>query len=112
PASNTAAADAAEAAALVAEVAALAAEVAAAVALAAADVAALDVESSEELPAADRKKIEEQFSKLLGKKVEAHYSIQSQLLGGLRVTAAGRTYDGTLSGWLEKMEEKIMGGHL
>lgn len=81
-------------------------------ALAAADVAALDVESSEELPAADRKKIEEQFSKLLGKKVEAHYSIQSQLLGGLRVTAAGRTYDGTLSGWLEKMEEKIMGGHL
>lgn len=81
-------------------------------ALEAADVASLEVESSQELKADERKKVEEQFAKILGKKVEAKYSLDPTLLGGLRVTAAGRTYDGTLSGWLEKMEEKLMGGHL
>lgn len=77
-----------------------------------AEVIALDVESSEELKADERKKVEEQFAKILGKKVEAKYSLDPSLLGGLRVTAAGRTYDGTLSGWLEKIEETLMGGHL
>jgi F-type H+-transporting ATPase subunit delta len=81
-------------------------------ALEAAEIASLEVESSEELKADDRKKVEDQFAKILGKKVEAKYSLDPTLLGGLRVTAAGRTYDGTLSGWLEKMEEKLMGGHL
>lgn len=80
--------------------------------LEAADVASLEVESSVELSSDERKKVEEQFAKILGKKVEAKYSVAPDLLGGLRVTAAGRTYDGTLSGWLEKMEEKLMGGHL
>ena len=77
-----------------------------------ADIAQLEVESSSELKAEDRTNIEAQFTKVLGKKVEAKYSLDPNLLGGLRVTAAGRTYDGTLSGWLEKMEEKLMGGHL
>lgn len=77
-----------------------------------ADIAQLEVESSSELKAEDQKKIEDQFAKVLGKKVEAKYSLDPNLLGGLRVTAAGRTYDGTLSGWLETMEEKLMGGHL
>ena len=81
-------------------------------ALEAADVAALEVESSVELSAEDRKKVEDRFSKILGKKVEARYGLDPSLLGGLRVTAAGRTYDGTLSGWLENMEEKLMGGYL
>lgn len=80
--------------------------------LEAADVASLEVDSSSELGAEDKSKIEAQFSKILGKKVEAKYNLDPSLLGGLRVTAAGRTYDGTLSGWLEKMEEKLMGGHL
>jgi len=80
--------------------------------LEAADIASLEVESPVELKPEERKKVEDQFTKILGKKVEAKYSLDPNLLGGLRVTAAGRTYDGTLSGWLEKMEEKLMGGHL
>lgn len=75
-------------------------------------VAALEVESPEELHDADKKKIEEKFSKILGKKVEAQYRTDKNLLGGLRVTAGGRTYNGTLSGWLENIEEKLMGGYL
>ncbi len=78
----------------------------------AADIAALEVESATEIRAEDKKKIEEKFSKILGKKVEARYQLTPNLMGGLRVTAAGRTYDGTLSGWLETMEEKLMGGYL
>ncbi|MFM8270435.1 MAG: ATP synthase F1 subunit delta [Pseudomonadota bacterium] len=81
-------------------------------ALEAADVAALEVESAAELKADERKKVEDQFKKILGKEVEASYSLNPNLMGGLRVTAAGRTYDGSLSGWLETMEENLMGGHL
>ncbi|NBX93838.1 MAG: ATP synthase F1 subunit delta [Proteobacteria bacterium] len=80
--------------------------------LEAAEIAPLFVEAPVELSAAEKKQVEEKFSKILGKKVEAHYVLEPTLLGGLRVTAAGRTYDGTLSGWLENMEEKLIGGRI
>jgi len=80
--------------------------------LEAAEVAALEVESPETLSDSDKKKIEEKFTKILGKKVEARYRTDQTLLGGLRVTTGGRTYNGTLSGWLENIEEKLMGGYL
>lgn len=46
----------------------------------------------------DRKQIELKFEKLLGKKVEATYETNPHLVGGLRVVAGGRTYDGSLAG--------------
>lgn len=80
--------------------------------LEAAEIAPLKVEASVELSAAEKKQVEEKFTKILGKKVEANYVLEPTLLGGLRVTAAGRTYDGTLSGWLENMEEQLIGGRI
>jgi len=78
----------------------------------AAEIALLKVEAPVELSDSEKKQVEEKFTKILGKKVEANYVLEPTLLGGLRVTAAGRTYDGTLSGWLENMEEQLIGGRI
>lgn len=75
-------------------------------------VAHLSVETPVELSDAEKKQIEKKFTDILGKKVEASYVLEPHLLGGLKVTAAGRTYDGTLSGWLGALEEKLIGGRI
>jgi len=71
-------------------------------------VVPLEVVSQDELSADHKKKVEAKFQALLGKKVEANYSINPGLMGGLKVTAGGRTFDGSLSGWLGHMEESLM----
>ncbi len=58
----------------------------------------------------DRKHIETKFEKLLGKKVEATYDTDTRLVGGLRVVAGGRTYDGSLAGWLDSLQESLVEG--
>lgn len=80
--------------------------------LEAASVVPLSVSLATEITDAEKKDIEKKFSKILGKEVEASYYINPELLGGLKVTAGGRTFDGSLSGWLQQMEEKIIGGSL
>lgn len=69
----------------------------------------LNVKASYELSQDDRKRVEKKFSSLFGKPVEASYEVDPSLLGGLRVTADGRTYDGSLSGWLKSFEEALVG---
>jgi F-type H+-transporting ATPase subunit delta len=73
-------------------------------------VVPLWVESAHKLDAGEREKIEKKFSGLLGKKVEANYVVDPSVLGGLRVTASGRSYNGTLSGWLGAFQERLVGG--
>lgn len=75
-----------------------------------ANVTALNIESATTLEAEEKKKIEEKFKTILGKKVEANYKVDPNLIGGLRVTAAGRTYDGSLTGWLNSFEENLISG--
>ena len=72
----------------------------------------LTVTAALELAEDDKKKIENKFKKILGKEVEASYQINPELFGGLKVTAGGRTFDGSLSGWLSKLEEKLIGGRI
>ena len=80
--------------------------------LGAANVVPLNVESANHLDDGEKQKVEQRFAKILGKKVEASYRIEPSLMGGLRVTAAGRTYDGSLSGMLESFREKLVGGNI
>ena len=58
----------------------------------------------------DKKHIGDKFEKILGKKVEATYETSSSLVGGLKVVAGGRTYDGTLSGWLDSLKDRLVEG--
>jgi len=75
-----------------------------------ANVVSLSVETATSLESEEKKKIEDKFTKILGKKVEANYKVDPALIGGLRVTAAGRTYDGSLTGWLNSFEENLISG--
>lgn len=78
--------------------------------LAGSGVVPLRVRTATELPKSHQTKVEEKFSKLLGQKVEASYEVEPGLIGGLQVEAAGRTYEGTVVGWLTDLEERIAGG--
>ena len=73
----------------------------------AAQVVPLEVTSAVALESAEKKKVEQKFKTLLGMSVEASYAVDPDLIGGLRVTAQGRTYDGSLLGQLRSMEEKL-----
>lgn len=77
-----------------------------------ADIVPLTVETSVKLSAADKESIEKKFSKILGKKVEATYSESPSLIGGVRVTAGSRTYDGSIVGGLNQIEEQLIGGSI
>lgn len=79
-------------------------------ALQATDIVPVAVAAPQVLAEKDRLKIEAQMQKVLGKKVDASYALDPHLLGGLRVSAAGKTYDGTLAGWLAAVEDKLVGG--
>lgn len=70
----------------------------------------LRVESRDELSAPERKQVEKVFQQYFGKEVEASYAVDPRLLGGVRVTAEGRTFDGTLATGLSVMKENLVGG--
>lgn len=74
------------------------------------DVISVRIEAANDLDASEKKLIEDRFENLLNKKIEATYVVDPQLIGGIRVTAAGRTYNGTLAGWFDTIEEKLVGG--
>lgn len=74
------------------------------------NVVPMKVESRDELGEAQQKKIEERFKKFFGKAVEADFQVNPSLYGGVRVTAEGKTYDGTLAIRLAKMRETLVGG--
>ena len=75
-----------------------------------ANVIALQVETATTLESEEKKKIEDKFQKILGKKVEASYKVDPALIGGIKATAGGRTYDGSLVGWLNSFEENLISG--
>jgi F-type H+-transporting ATPase subunit delta len=75
------------------------------------DVVPLSVESREPLGKTDKDLVTNRFRKLFGKEVSATFAVDEDLIGGLRVTAEGRTYDGTLSTRLATMREQLVGGN-
>ena len=58
----------------------------------------------------EQKQLEQRFHKVLGREVEASYGVDESLIAGLRVTAGSRTFDGSVSGWLARFEEQLVGG--
>lgn len=75
-----------------------------------ANVIAVQVESATDMNADQKAKVERRFQSLLGKGVEASYRIDPKLIGGVRVTANGKTYDGSIAGWLSSFEEQLVQG--
>lgn len=78
-------------------------------ALEATGIVPLRVHTAQDLTKPQQTKIEQKFSKVLGKEVEARYEVDATLIGGVRVEAAGRTYEGSVAGWLNEFEEALAG---
>lgn len=80
--------------------------------LQASGIVPMKVESAHELTAEEKKLIESKFEKILGKKTEASYSVTPGILGGVRVSAGSRTFDGSITGGLSRLEESLIGGSI
>lgn len=72
----------------------------------------MEVKSAETLDGKMRASVEQKFEKVLKNKVEARYSVDPTLLGGLHVFAGGRTFDGSVAGILGTMQEQIAEGEM
>lgn len=60
----------------------------------------LQVSSSQTLSGEQKEALEKKFFHILKKPVVANYEIDLALIGGVKVLAEGKTYDGSVEGWL------------
>jgi F-type H+-transporting ATPase subunit delta len=69
------------------------------------------VRSPEELPEAERKKLENAFEKVTHSKVALKVELDPTLIAGLQVVLQGVTYDGSLKTQLQKLKESLLESH-
>lgn len=65
------------------------------------------ITSARELADAERRTLEAQIAKLTGKKVRAHFGLDSSLLGGAVVRIGSTIYDGSVRGQMERIKGAI-----
>jgi F-type H+-transporting ATPase subunit delta len=70
-------------------------------------LAEAQVVSSRELSAAEKAALEAQIVALTGKKVQAQYETDQNILGGAVVKVGSTIYDGSVRGQLRKMREQL-----
>lgn len=70
----------------------------------------VNVTSSRELSAEDRRELERQIERFTGKKVRARYGTDSTLIGGAVVRMGSTVYDGSVRGQLKKLKEQLAAG--
>lgn len=72
-------------------------------------LARIEVTSAAELDDSKRSEIINRFSTLLGKRIEAQYSTDDQLLGGVVVRVGGTLYDGSMVSQLRDLSRSMAG---
>ncbi len=65
------------------------------------------ITSARELNAAEKRALEAQVEKLIGKKVRARYDRDDSILGGAIVQVGSTIYDGSIKGQLERIREQL-----
>jgi F-type H+-transporting ATPase subunit delta len=70
-------------------------------------MADVDITSSRELSADERREMEAEIGRMTGKKVRARYSTDRTLLGGAVVRMGSTVYDGSVRGQLQKIKEQL-----
>ncbi|MBI1862243.1 MAG: ATP synthase F1 subunit delta [Deltaproteobacteria bacterium] len=78
--------------------------------LKAANLVPLAVETPSALSAEEQKRVVSRFGVILGHPVEPSFVVNPGLIGGIRVVANGKTYDGSVFGWLNSFQERSAGG--
>jgi len=71
-----------------------------------------DVASAAELSAAQRADLEEQLSRLSGRKAKIDYVVNPALIGGVIARVGAKVYDGSVRGQLEKLRLKLASGQM
>lgn len=66
-----------------------------------------EISSARELSEPEKKQLELQIGKMIGKKVRAKYGVNAQLLGGAVVKVGSTIYDGSVHGQLRKLKEQL-----
>lgn len=70
----------------------------------------ITVETAYELNNEIKNELIKQVSKVVGKRVEPNYVLRPALIGGIRVSIGGKTFDGSILGFFSRLEEKLLGG--
>lgn len=65
------------------------------------------ITSARELSPAERRALESQVEKLIGRKVRARYGRDESILGGAIVQVGSTIYDGSVKGQLERIREQL-----
>jgi F-type H+-transporting ATPase subunit delta len=68
-----------------------------------------DVSSAQELSAAQRQKLEEQISRISGKRARIRYEVDNGLVGGVVARVGSYVYDGSVRGQLDKLRQRLAG---
>jgi F-type H+-transporting ATPase subunit delta len=65
------------------------------------------VSSARPLSDEEKSRLEQQVSRMTGKKVRVHYGADAGLLGGVKVLVGSTIYDGSVRGQLQKLKEQL-----
>jgi F-type H+-transporting ATPase subunit delta len=65
------------------------------------------ITSARELSASEKRDLEAQVEKLIGKKVRARYDRDESIVGGAIVQVGSTIYDGSIKGQLERIREQL-----
>jgi F-type H+-transporting ATPase subunit delta len=75
-----------------------------------AGVVRVDVASAHELAETDQKRIAAAMKKVTGKDVKLSYSVDDELIGGLRLQVGSTVYDGSVLSSLENLRHRMAAG--
>jgi F-type H+-transporting ATPase subunit delta len=73
-------------------------------------IASAEVVSARKLSDAERKELTATLERRVGKKIEAHFREDQELLGGAVVQVGSTVYDGSVREKLQRMREQLEGG--
>ena len=71
------------------------------------NVLRISVASAAELDAATRDRVQKAVATRTGKTIEAVYSVDASLIGGMRIAIGDNVYDGTLQHQLEDLRTRL-----
>ena len=75
-----------------------------------AGVVAVDVASAHQLSSQEQKRLEDAMQKVTGKDVKLSYSVDEELIGGLRLQVGSTVYDGSILSSLDQLKSRMRVG--
>lgn len=75
-----------------------------------AGVVSVDVKSAYQLSSEEQRRLEEAMKKVTGKDVKLSYSVDEELIGGLRLQVGSKVYDGSILSSLEQLRSRMRVG--